>query len=230
MQPPSGLTRIKPALPLALAATLASCGKESPKQKPEAGPTCHSEGPTKSPTPSTTDSSFKEGLRLEPQPDRGSCTGIKKITVAGKNFAELKKLVVDVMLGNPSDPNDGLQEIVEGMTQNAPGKPPMAVQTVAVKKWIDAQPERYNRLGDFGLQPTVGECRTSQPICDMTTDAKGPASPDLYLNLVQVLDALNSPTGSISYFIYDQTRQTCPFFGLHRGALAFTLEGSCSSM
>ena len=158
---------------------------------------------------------------------QGGCQNITKVTVDGQDLQELKKLVVDVMKGGPA-PDDGLQEIVSDLTARAQGKPAMPVQTVAVKKWIDGNRALYARLAKFQLQATVQDCRTSVGICKMTEDKQAPASPDIYLNMVYLLERLqSSSSASLTYYIYDKSQKHCAFFGLHQGALTFVLNQQC---
>jgi hypothetical protein len=153
-----------------------------------------------------------------------SCSNIRKVTVEGSELNDLKSLVVQVLVGDPANQDDGLQDIFQKFHSN--GKPPMPTQTIAVGKWLsnpDNQ-ELYNRLKKFGLEPRTENCRLKEPavFCPMTEKREYPASPDFYLNLIKLAEQLDKPDNkstSLSYYLFDLSMPSCPYFGLHKGVL-----------
>lgn len=168
-------------------------------------------------------------ITITPVENRSTCTAISKIIVDGGDLNQLKGMIATIMLGKPDNPNDGLQEIVQGMTAQAQGQPAMPVQTVAVRMWLDLNPQLYDQLAPYHLQAKVSDCRlgTDNDICKMVTDLGSPASPDLYANLVKLMEKLNGNAASLTYYIFDQARPHCAFFGVHHGVVTLALETSC---
>ncbi len=162
----------------------------------------------------------------------GDCSSVSKYTIEGEDLVKLKKLVVSVMEGDANDPHDGLQEIYQDLKQVSKDQSPpaMALQTTAVSKWIDQNRSLNKKLKEFGLQPRVSDCRSTEGFCNLTQNG---ASPDLYSNMVTLVGVFNvlndSEMTSLTYYIYGQPREKCPFFGMHEGILTLNLEAKCKN-
>ncbi|EKD42443.1 MAG: hypothetical protein ACD_73C00153G0001 [uncultured bacterium] len=132
-------------------------------------------------------------------------------------------------------PDDGLAEIFQKLKKEASARGKnadnLSGMTFAAKLWMDKNPALYRQLAQYKLQPRVQECHEmtkGTPICEMTA-ATEPASPDLYLNMFKLLDEISKPANdkSLSYYVFDKARPACPFFGMHRGMVTFTLQDKC---
>lgn len=181
---------------------------------------------------------FSSSVEMENVP---ACNGIQKVTIDGEELNKLRKLVPEIMTEGDKD---GLAQILDTAKKEARDKgvdtdsQAMALNTIAVKRWIDFRDPTGNQthfalfdpLAAYHLQPHVSQCRINNgnhPACNFSARSARAASPDFFTNLSLIQGALKQSKGSLQFYLIGRiTREVgeCAFFGIHEGVVALTTQ------
>ena len=146
-----------------------------------------------------------------------------EVTVTDSDLVKLRNLIPQILVGDAKNPNDGLIDLVN---LEGTDKSKLSGLTRAAASWVQSNSRLSSQLNSFFLEPKVKQCKpTAGPgVCE----AAAIASPDLPLNLQKIANQLSSTTTtSFTYYIYNQARPMCAYFGLHQGLVAFSTAPIC---
>ncbi len=162
-------------------------------------------------------------MSIDAQVKQCGQTRYVEVTVTEQDLQALKKIIPQILVGDDKNPRDGLLDQIN-LEGNDKGK--LSGLTRAAARWVQSNSTLNSQLSSYYLQPKVKECKSTAGagVCEAATIA----SPDLPLNLQKIAGQLSSATTtSFTYYIYNQARPMCAYFGLHQGLVAFSTAPIC---